>query len=43
MKRGVEREAFHNLSRCELWYLIYFTKRIADTHNFMSLDLMQDP
>ena len=39
MKRGREREAFHNLSRCEPWHLIYFTKRTADAHIFMSWDL----
>lgn len=42
MKRGREKEAFHNLSRCEPWHLIYFTKRTADAHIVMSWGLKQD-
>lgn len=41
MRRGGQREAFHNLVRCEPWHLIYFTKR-TDVHIFMSWDLKQD-
>lgn len=42
MKTGGEKEAFHNLSRCELWHLIYFTERTANAHICMSWDLEQD-
>lgn len=42
MRRGGQREAFHNLLRWEPWHLIYFTKRTTAVHIFMSWDLTQD-